>query len=1766
MYKIYGVESAVSITKEDLEFFDLNIEIDEEKSTRIETQSARGSSDLIELGDLKEYDLVSIEYDDGGSWIFTIEEYEQYLTKRKDRGGDGFIIQPYLQGNSRSFAKIKEEIIEFFKIKIIGKSVNVLASKIEEKMLVPEEGLYDVNENVEIVKLTDSKAVAAPYLLLLHGTISNTKGSFGKFKDSDQWKDIYNHYNGRIIALEHKTLSKGVIDNARDLINHLPKGIELDILSGSRGGLIGEILTAMSETVNNDSLDNGFPSIVDRLELNDLKDLCQSKGIKIRKSVRTSCPASGTSLLGNSVPDFLQIFNNATKLLDQGGVPGKLFKGLKLLITFIIKQKDNKDALPGLNDMIPTTEFIHNLNTSEFFDTPLLIISGSIQPQDLAESIKIKLTNWIFKRPNDLIVDTISMSGGLRRNNVAEFNCKESLDHFKYFKLAETRNAIKTALQSDGSVLNLKDFEVLTSGGSSRGVIDMGVTPANPDDSSLGAKPILVLVPGILGSTLSHKDKRLWVKLFKLLNSGIEKIELKPDDQITASGGIGDFYNKFVEHFRKFYDVIVFPYDWRKSVDKAGKLFIDRIKELSEKEVTVHVVAHSMGGLVVRELMMHEAGLQKKLEEKGGRLIMLGTPWKGSFLIPETLNGSGKRFGQLRKLAICSHSKKDLLKVVSNFDGIYSLLPMYKHDFEESETWKEMNLLVNIPKSNLTWFKKYKDDFLAAEDKLHYKNLYYIAGYAENTVDEYKVENGKTIFSASPERPGDGSVTWDSGIPDLLDRRHLYFTNTGHGELCNEPELYEGIHQLIEKGEVDDSMFFNTRDGIDISQSRGGLPSIYPSALSNKPDDIIRDILGLNSSNEIGYSKDNSKVTIQIVNGDLKYAEYPVMIGHFHKDAIISAEYVMNILCENLLAERNRLGAYPGLLGTSYVLPPQNTTNPGTVILGLGFKQEINPARLQHSVEQGVIEYLLHPQIKDKEGISTLMVGSGYGNIVLSECLNAIIKGVLNANRRFKEVFPDRKTIKNIEVIELYKDRAERAYEFIADNEKTYSSSNVHLAKTLVSDFGRRELSDYSREKKWWKSVTVTSPSDGEDYGKKIEFTLSSDLARVDQSVLKVDVSLVDRLIGKIEPNTPWDGDQIQAAFKLLIPNELRLMLNGNNSIIWILDRFTAKYPWELLHFSDLQKKPTAVEAGMIRQLTFKKMNSVASYVNTKDVCVIADPRLGELPEGYESLGQLDGAKREGEMVNSKFAKNGFISSSLINKTEIEIFPKILLNRFKVLHFACHGVVEYGPDKDKKTGIVVNFDSIITPEILGNLDYMPDFIFVNCCYGGFIGEGPQNSFSPNVGTTLIEKGVKAIIVGAWKIDDSAAYYFAEKFYDSFLIGEYFGESVRKAREACYQRFSFSNTWGAYQCYGNQYYRLTDNSNSGEIEKSYNLEKDILIELEEIKNNSNTLKARKDRGKSFKKLLLNVSKGIDRSNLRTASISEKEAYIYTEIGDYASAIEIYEKMLASNDQLFTIWAKNFYSVIKSKYLIEQYTDGKIKKSPKDQLKKMVDEAKEIYSTSPSLSNGVMYCSVIKNYLMSWTFKEDPEDESAIEKFQKFKNDYKSELENLSNIYFEICKKENSEEVDSHTFCMFIILASMTSKNVGSIKKSISKTIERDVDVYLNELMMQVDKNKKRNFWDEIKKLNILEAQLSLLVGDEKEKIITITNEIKSCYSEAWSFGGSRRNLLSEIDQINFTLKSVDIMSSYAKNLEEALAGLKTFYKVLEKESFGGDEEI
>jgi tetratricopeptide (TPR) repeat protein len=230
----------------------------------------------------------------------------------------------------------------------------------------------------------------------------------------------------------------------------------------------------------------------------------------------------------------------------------------------------------------------------------------------------------------------------------------------------------------------------------------------------------------------------------------------------------------------------------------------------------------------------------------------------------------------------------------------------------------------------------------------------------------------------------------------------------------------------------------------------------------------------------------------------------------------------------------------------------------------------------------------------------------------------------------------------------------------------------------------------------------------------------------------------------------------------------------------------------------------------MLRQLDVKDPRPVA-HPAKKRIFVVGDPP--------SAMPALKGAELEAKAVADRFAKRGWdVVREIRNDAGRRpinagsIIQALLTSDPLIVHLAGHGV--YDPDDRRKTGAVLgphpdNPDepALFTPALVKQMRLQPELVFINCCHLGRIEGTPAHLLAANLATGFIRAGVRAVVAAGWAVDDQAAETFASVFYDAILSGVPFGDAVRNARVRTHHDHPQTNTWAAYQCYGNPGYRL-----------------------------------------------------------------------------------------------------------------------------------------------------------------------------------------------------------------------------------------------------------------------------------------------------------------------------------------------------------------------
>jgi len=1012
-----------------------------------------------------------------------------------------------------------------------------------ESHLAGEPGLYrwqgGALSQTDLCRKDDARFAgwdSQPGLLFIHGTGSNTVGGFGDLGHGADWDALQRTFGERVFGFEHRTFSESPIDNALALARVLPNNARICLVTHSRGGLVGDLLCLGGFTPETRRLigeyrrvprpdeeeaedkDPGLRVLREKVaaeeqhKLSELVDLLETKALRIERYVRVASPAAGTALLSDNLEVFMSGLLTLVRTLTAWGagaavgavatpLAGKVAKEavdqvLKLLSRVVLEIADKRlqpQLVPGIEAMLPEAPigaFLARAPRRQ--GVQMAVIAGDIEGGGLFKRIGVMFTDWMLfdRADNDLVVDTASMYAGLAAGNGARalFDQGPAVNHFSYFKNPRTRAALREWLLEAQPASLAGWSEVPAPGARARALLSRGAAETPKDNT----RPVVVFLPGIMGSHLEIGRKqadvagsgdRVWMDFIDLPRGGLKKVERNAQG-VVAEDLLDLAYGALARHLEDSHRVIRFPYDWRMEIGAAAADLAKVVRKALREhpDQPLRLLAHSMGGLVVRAMIAAEPGLWKEIVKRpGGRLLMLGTPNHGSHLFVETLLGKSDTIRMLGRIDL-GHRLQGVLDIVAGFPGALQLLPQpgftdtagaAAKDYFKPATWPEL-----AQNNNDFWFGKklggtpaeadlkaaaafwalVGDHQGAAKPIEPVDRVAYVYGQADNTPCGIKVSKSGIEMLGTPH--GDGSVTWASGRLDWLPENRCWSMPVDHMGLTSTGAYFDDIVELLATGSA-------TRLGrLPVSRGATAAPvrPYQPGPMPGYPSEaeLVTRLVGGHSRTPMPRSVRQS-LAVGVRAMDLRFLRIPVMSGHYLGDPISGPEAIIDEhLVGRALSQRQRLGVHAGAIGTaSVVLMPRSRedslrgTGRGALVVGLGEMGELSSREISESVRAGVLRLLLHADDRTKEEnaampsdrrgedtslkleLASLLIGfNSTINISLEESVKAITLGVLEANSQFSQgqaaLAPESRKrnarapaqVARLEFVEMYRDAA----------------------------------------------------------------------------------------------------------------------------------------------------------------------------------------------------------------------------------------------------------------------------------------------------------------------------------------------------------------------------------------------------------------------------------------------------------------------------------------------------------------------------------------------------------------------------------------------------------------------------------------------------------------------------------------------------------------------------------------------------------------------
>ncbi|OLT36896.1 hypothetical protein BJF79_30555 [Actinomadura sp. CNU-125] len=345
-----------------------------------------------------------------------------------------------------------------------------------------------------------------------------------------------------------------------------------------------------------------------------------------------------------------------------------------------------------------------------------------------------------------------------------------------------------------------------------------GYRAEGPQDAAerTRVRHLLVLLPGILGSSLRREGKVVWglsadmhapIRNPELLAAGYDALcdpehddGVRPDGLLSVpvpylSRVLGPYGALRRELHRRFelddLNYLEFPYDWRRPVAvnsaRLARAIRARRAALAEHvpDPRVVIVAHSMGGLVATHYLRHH-------DDDGDchRIITVGTPFRGSVKALDYLV-NGPNFGPRRL--------RGLAETLRDVPGVYDLLPMYRTvaDRRSGRTGEAVRPAELVDGLDLDAARvRASRDFLADLNAPHERSwlVHPLVGYGQRTLQQATLRAGGRLKCSKdadllpPEytaRDGDGTVPVVSARPGAREGVVVGYGNDSHNGLVD---------------------------------------------------------------------------------------------------------------------------------------------------------------------------------------------------------------------------------------------------------------------------------------------------------------------------------------------------------------------------------------------------------------------------------------------------------------------------------------------------------------------------------------------------------------------------------------------------------------------------------------------------------------------------------------------------------------------------------------------------------------------------------------------------------------------------------------------------------------------------------------------------------------------------------------------------------------------------------------------------------------------
>lgn len=936
----------------------------------------------------------------------------------------------------------------------------------------------------------------------------------------------------------------------------------------------------------------------------------------------------------------------------------------------------------------------------------------------------------------------------------------------------------------------------------------------------------VLILPGIMGSTLGRrlKDREdvIWVDVFDLIRGRLAELSLASGaSDVTALGAMLFAYLGLKFRLRiAGHDADFHPYDWRLSLSALGRELAQRI---GREGRPVHLVAHSMGGLVARAAL--SGGPPRNLK----RIVQLGTPNFGSFSPIQAFRGA---HSIVRKVAFLdlSHDREELARdVFGTFPGLHEMLPSPEKagvDYFDLAAWPDEG--VRPEPARLAAAKRVQAQLPTS----HAEGIVLIAGVEQDTAVAARVADGEFEYDISTA--GDGTVPLAFA---QLPGAKTYFVEEEHGQLPSNDTVAAAVDNIlmtgsttllpeswtprrvaaprrVRDGQLARAPVYEGAPGRPLSQreQRQILAEFVapgrmapepahvapaPAASPTAAERIDRVVIGRRRQHRLDVTLAHGSIT------DVQASAY--LLGLFRNVVPAGAAQAVDAHLRGAIGDFVKRRMFGGNVGEISVMPTGRHPIRTDLVMfaGLGafdaFREEVLEA-----VAENVVRTFLSTSVAD---FAMVPMGGGSGMrsaTALRHFLKGLFRGLKDVDqehqfRGFTICETDGERFRAIRE-ELYRLAATELFDDveITLTERELPALTPPAARTPLATrppttylLVRREAESAGRATLGVSTLTAGAKAAIYRARKEVnEAELSQHLRRIETSAFNF-------------AGLPAFGKRLA---ELVLPEDVRAILsrNADSHLVVVHDAYGSRIPWETLR---LGEEFPALNRGLSHRYEADDL-SVAKFLEqrqhgaTLDVLLIVNPTE-----------DLAAAETEGGRIEGLFQRLG-PSARLTTLRGPEARKNELLDcftsgRFDVVHYAGHAF--FDPAAPARSGILCYGGEVLSGADLAGLGNLPNLVFFNACEAARVRRTAQERRDPNLaierrmrGTTsfaeaFMRGGVANYLGTYWPVGDATAGRFAEELYSRLVAGERIGAAIQAGRAAVHGLRSVD--WADYVFYG-----------------------------------------------------------------------------------------------------------------------------------------------------------------------------------------------------------------------------------------------------------------------------------------------------------------------------------------------------------------------------